>query len=70
MTMNAMKQARSGVYNIGRGEVKSFYEIALEIVDDEKEIQYFPMPIEYASSYQTYTCANMDNAGFSIISRP
>jgi ADP-L-glycero-D-manno-heptose 6-epimerase len=70
MTMNAMKQARSGVYNIGRGEVKSFYEMALEIVEDESEISYFPMPIEYAAGYQTYTCANMDNAGFGITSRP
>ena len=70
MTMNAMKQARSGVYNIGKGEVKSFYEMALEIVDDVREIKFIEMPVEIASSYQTYTCANMDNAGFSITSRP
>lgn len=70
MTMNAMKQARSGVYNIGTGEVKSFYEMALEIVEDKEHIKYIPMPIEIASSYQGFTQANMDNAGFTITSRP
>lgn len=70
-TINAMSQARSGVYNIGMGEARSFLELALEVVDgDEGAIRYIPMPEELALHYQTYTCANMDNAGFSIPSRP
>ena len=69
-TINAMSQARSGVYNIGTGEARSFLELAQEIVADDDDIRYKPMPEELALHYQTYTCANMDNAGFSIPSRP
>ena len=69
-TMNAMHQARSGVYNIGTGIARSFLQIAESIVDDNDDIRYIPMPEELALHYQTYTCANMDNACFGIGTRP
>ena len=71
MTINAMMSGRSGVYNVGTGESRSFLELALEIVDgDESKITYFTMPYEMQDRYQTFTQANMDNACFGIMSRP
>tara|TARA_B100001245_G_scaffold9001_1_gene6217 strand:- start:16619 stop:17644 length:1026 start_codon:yes stop_codon:yes gene_type:complete len=71
MTINAMTSGRSGVYNIGSGESRSFLDLALEIVnDDESKITYFQMPYEMQDRYQTFTEANMDNACFGIMSRP
>jgi ADP-L-glycero-D-manno-heptose 6-epimerase len=71
MTINAMMSGRSGVYNIGTGESRSFLELALEIVDgDESKITYFTMPYEMQDRYQTFTQANMNNACFGIMSRP
>jgi len=71
MTINAMTSGRSGVYNIGTGESRSFLDLALEIVnDDESKITYFTMPYEMSERYQTFTEANMDSACFGIMSRP
>lgn len=71
MTINAMTSGRSGVYNIGTGEARSFLDLALEAVEgDEDKIQYFHMPHEMRDRYQSYTCANMDKACFGIMSRP
>ena len=71
MTINAMTSGRSGIYNIGTAETRSFLDLALEIVDgDESKITYFQMPYEMRDRYQSYTCANMDKACFGIMSRP
>ena len=71
MTINAMTSGRSGVYNIGTGESRSFLELALEVVDnDESKITYFNMPYDMQDRYQMFTQANMDNACFGIMSRP
>jgi len=71
MTVNAMTSGRSGIYNIGTGESRSFLELALEIVDgDEEKITYFKMPYDMQDRYQMFTQANMDNACFGIMSRP
>ena len=65
-TINAMTQGKTGVYNLGMGKAKSFYDLALEIVDNEDQIQWIPMPEDIAKGYQTYTCADMSNACFAI----
>ncbi len=70
MTVNAMSAGRSGVYNIGSEESTSFLSIAESIVDNPDHIGYIPMPEEMAERYQTFTLADMDNCGFSILSRP
>ena len=71
MTMNAMKNGRSGVYNIGEGKATTFYDMALEITEGQEEfIKFIPMPIEIASGYQGYTQADMSNACFGITTRP
>lgn len=46
----------SGLWNLGTGEVKSFYEVAKEI---DAPIDYIPMPQNLKNSYQEYTCADL-----------
>ena len=70
MTMNAMDKGRSGIYNIGTGTARSFYDMAMEICEDDQKIKYIPMPEEIAKGYQKLTKANMDNACFGITTRP
>ena len=64
MTMNAMTKGISGIYNIGAGNQRTFYDLALDIVEDESEIKFIPMPENVAKGYQRYTKANMSNAPF------
>ena len=66
MTINAMTKGRSGIYNIGTGTTKSFYDLALDIVEDESQIKFIPMPEDIAQGYQKYTKANLSNACFGI----
>ena len=70
MTMNAMQKGRSGIYNIGSETARSFYDIALDIVEDESQIKFIPMPEDIAQGYQKFTQANMDNAAFGTTTRP
>ena len=48
----------SGVWNIGSGRTRSFFEVAKEITDD---IHYIPMPDNLHNSYQSHTCADLDH---------
>lgn len=48
---------KSGVWNVGTGQSKSFLEVAQEIGG---EIEWVPIPENLKHSYQTYTCANME----------
>ena len=53
------KQA-SGIFNVGMGETKSFYDVAKEIADKHNaRIEYIPMPENIRKQYQTYTCADV-----------
>jgi ADP-L-glycero-D-manno-heptose 6-epimerase len=67
MTMNAMTKGISGIYNIGTEDTRTFYDLALDIVEDESEIKFIPMPENVAQGYQKYTKANMHNAPFGTI---
>ena len=52
------KQA-SGMFNVGMGETKSFYDVAKEIADKHNaRIEYIPMPENIRKQYQTYTCVS------------
>ena len=64
MTCNAMTKGISGIYNIGSGTARTFYDLALDIVEDESEIKFIPMPEEVAEGYQKYTKANLSNCHF------
>ena len=46
----------SGLWNLGTGAVKSFYDVAKEI---DAPIDYIPMPQNLKNSYQEYTCADL-----------
>jgi ADP-L-glycero-D-manno-heptose 6-epimerase len=47
---------KSGLWNIGTGETKSFEEVAKSI---SNRIEYIPMPEQLKNSYQKYTCADL-----------
>jgi len=64
MTQNAMTKGVSGIYNIGTGSAISFYDFALNIVEDESQIKFIPMPEDILQGYQKYTKANLSNAPF------
>lgn len=51
-----LKVSTSGVFNIGTGKTKSFYEIAEQFGVPIEEI---PLPEQLKHSYQRYTCADM-----------
>lgn len=56
--LNQVKE--SGVWNIGTGKTKSFFDIAWEIFLEERvPIRYIDMPEEVKPHYQTYTCADL-----------
>lgn len=58
---------RSGVYNAGTGQPRSFNQIANSVIEylGKGEITYIPFPEHLVGSYQSYTCANIDKL-FSI----
>ncbi len=75
MTINAMTKGKTGIYNIGTGTAKSFYDMAADVLEkefstDESNIKYIPMPEDIAQGYQKFTEANMINACFGITTRP
>jgi len=51
-----LKVSASGVFNVGTGKTKSFYEIAEQFGVPIEEI---PLPEQLRNSYQRYTCADM-----------
>jgi len=66
-TINAMESRQSGVYNVGTGKARSFYDIAADIIEedgssDESNIKYIPMPEDIAQGYQKFTKADMTNS--------
>jgi ADP-L-glycero-D-manno-heptose 6-epimerase len=49
----------SGLWNLGTGKTKSFYDVAIEIANKYPSvIEHISMPAELESSYQKYTCAD------------
>ena len=56
---------QSGVFNIGTGQTKSFYEVAEQFGVPIEEI---PMPEHLKPSYQTYTCADMTRTNRALAS--
>ncbi len=54
---------KSGLYNCGTGEARSFKDLALAVfaaLGREPEIEYIPTPEAIRDKYQYYTQANMD----------
>jgi len=47
----------SGIYDIGTGNPKSFYDVAIELCGSETFIEWIPMPDDLKDHYQKYSCA-------------
>lgn len=57
------KPALSGIYNLGTGEARSFYDLVkatFKSMDKKPEIQFIDMPMELRNQYQYYTQAEMN----------
>jgi ADP-L-glycero-D-manno-heptose 6-epimerase len=54
----------SGIWNVGTGQPKSFYEVAVNIC---KEIKWVPMPDNLKGSYQRYTCADLTKLNLTLL---
>lgn len=48
----------SGIWNVGTGKVKSFYDVAKEVSNESTQINYIKMPENLKDSYQYYTCSD------------
>lgn len=54
-----------GIYNLGSGQTTSFNAIiqsvraALELSEEDRPTEYFPIPPDIRAFYQAYTCADM-----------
>lgn len=58
--LNAIKDNPSGIYDVGTGNPKSFYDVAIEICGSENNIEWIPMPENLKRHYQKYSCADME----------
>lgn len=55
-----LENKSSGVYDVGTGKPKSFYDVAIEVGGSDNVIDWIPMPENLKEHYQKYTCANID----------
>jgi len=71
MLANEWKEELNGIYNLGTGEARSFYDLVSSTfagMNLETNIEYIDMPIDIRDKYQYYTQANMNkliNAGYT-----
>lgn len=59
----ALKSAPSGIYNVGTGQARSFYELfecVAELGNYFGECQWIPFPEDLRAQYQYYTCAHLE----------
>ena len=62
MTCSFLNNTLEGIYNIGRGIVVTWNEIAntiIQSIDTKAHIEYIDMPKDLVKQYQNYTCADM-----------
>jgi ADP-L-glycero-D-manno-heptose 6-epimerase len=62
MTAGFLDKEAYGIFNIGRGEVVSWNQLAnalFQALGKPPKIQYIDMPQQLAKQYQNYTCADM-----------
>lgn len=64
--LKLIKENNSGIYDIGTGTPKSFYDVAKEVCiqngieNPEQYIEWIPMPENLKEHYQKYSCAILD----------
>lgn len=47
----------SGIYDVGTGKPKSFFDVAIEVGGSPDVIEWIPMPDNLKEHYQKYSCA-------------
>jgi ADP-L-glycero-D-manno-heptose 6-epimerase len=71
MLLNSWKNIDNGLYNLGTGKARSFYDLAVASfrgLDMEPNIEFIDMPEDLRNTYQYFTEANMQKlhkAGYS-----
>lgn len=55
-----IENKNSGIYDVGTGKPKSFYDVAIEICNSDDCIEWISMPEKLKEHYQKYTWANMN----------
>lgn len=71
MLSKSWKNANNGLYNLGTGKARSFYDLAaasFKGLDLKPNIEFIDMPLDLRETYQYFTEANMQklrNAGYS-----
>lgn len=61
--MKNAKTENSGIYNLGTGEARSFYDLAkstFKAMGKPEHIEFIDIPIDIRDTYQYFTEANMD----------
>jgi len=64
--LKLIKENGSGIYDVGTGKPKSFYDVAVDVCikngieNPEQYIQWIPMPENLKEHYQKYSCAILD----------
>ena len=51
------ENSSSGIYDVGTGKPKSFYDVAIEVCGSPDLIEWIPMPDNLKEHYQKYSCA-------------
>jgi len=70
MLEKSWKNSNNGLYNLGTGKARSFYDLAaasFKGLDLEPNIEFIDMPLDLRETYQYFTEANMQklrNAGY------
>lgn len=70
MLSKSWKNANNGLYNLGTGKARSFYDLAaasFKGLDLKPNIEFIDMPLDLRETYQYFTEANMQklrNAGY------
>ena len=54
-----LENKQSGIYDVGTGNPKSFYEVAVEIGGSHSVIEWIPMPENLKEHYQSYSKADI-----------
>lgn len=55
-----LENKKSGIYDVGTGKPKSFYEVAVEVGGSPDVIEWIPMPDKLKCHYQSYSRAILD----------
>lgn len=61
--MKNSKSENSGIYNLGTGQARSFYDLAkatFKAMNKPENIEFIDIPIDIRDTYQYFTEANMD----------